>query len=284
MVEDRDLDRLVEVLRGYGRCAVALSGGVDSSVVAKAAQLALGDRAVAVTAKSASVSADELAWAQTVADVVGIRHVVVETSEFANPDYVRNAGDRCYHCKNELYGQVGRLREQLAFEVMCSGANVDDMGDYRPGLVAAEEHSVRHPLMEAGFDKEMIRSAARRWGLPNWDKPAAPCLSSRIAVGVEATPERTHRVEEAERFLRSLGFGEHRVRVHAGELARIEVPREDLARLADPDLADRISRRFRELGFQFISVDIEGFRSGGLNVLVPAEMLRRHPSRSPDSK
>jgi uncharacterized protein len=199
--------------------------------------------------------------------------VVIETNEFANPAYVRNDGTRCYFCKSELYDQLARLRERLGFEVICSGANLDDAGDYRPGLQAAAERRVRHPLQEAGFSKEMVRRLARQWQLPNWDKPASPCLSSRMAIGVEVTPERAARVDRAEQYLRQLGLANLRVRYHPGDHARIEVSIEDLPRVIEPAARVQLVETFKTLGFKFVSLDLEGFRSGGLNVLVPIEML-----------
>jgi uncharacterized protein len=249
-----------------------MSGGIDSTVVAQAAQLALGERAVAVTADSPSVPRTELAEAQELARHIGIRHRIVGTSEFANPDYVKNDGTRCYFCKSELYAQIERILPELGVEVVCSGANVDDMGDYRPGLTAAAEHHVRHPLQEAGLTKAEVRQLARAWGLPTWDKPASPCLSSRLAPGVQVTTERTSRVEAAESYLRSLGYRECRVRLHEGELARIEVPVAELHRLAESGVRDDLARRFRELGFQFVTLDLQGFRSGSLNALVNLEL------------
>ncbi|MCS6851002.1 MAG: ATP-dependent sacrificial sulfur transferase LarE [Gemmataceae bacterium] len=261
-------DHLLEVLRSYGSAAVAFSGGIDSTVVAQAAFLALGERAVAVTADSPSVARAELDEARQLARRIGIRHRVIITAEFGNPDYVRNDGRRCYFCKSELYQRLEALLPELGVAVMCSGANLDDLGDYRPGLWAAAEHRVRHPLQEAGCTKADVRALARSWGLPNWDKPASPCLSSRIAPGVAATPERVARVEAAEALLKSLGYRECRVRVHEGELARIEVPPTEVARLADPAVSAVVIGRFRELGFRFVTLDLEGFRSGSLNVLV----------------
>ncbi|MBY0523223.1 MAG: ATP-dependent sacrificial sulfur transferase LarE [Gemmataceae bacterium] len=264
-------DRLLEVLRALGSAAVAFSGGIDSTVVAQAAHLALGDRAVAVTADSASVARTELADARRLAQQIGIRHVVVATEEFANPDYVRNDGTRCYFCKSELYTQIDTRLDGLGVAVVCSGANLDDQGDYRPGLKAAAEHRVRHPLQEAGFTKADVRALARAWGLPTWDKPASPCLSSRLAPGVEVTRERTARVEAGEAFLKSLNLRECRVRLHEGELARIEVPLSEVARLAEPSVRDALVRRFNELGFQYVTLDLQGFRSGSLNALVSLE-------------
>jgi uncharacterized protein len=272
-------ERLLEILGSLGSTAVAFSGGIDSTVVAQAACLALGDRAVAVTADSPSVPRSELAEAKGLAQRIGIRHVVVATEEFQDPDYVRNDGTRCYYCKSELYGRIETLLPELGVTVICSGANLDDQGDYRPGLKAATEHAVRHPLQEAGFTKADVRALARDWGLPTWDKPASPCLSSRLAPGVEVTRERTARVEAAEEYLRSLGWRECRVRLHEGELARVEVPADDLPRLADPALREGLVRRLKELGFRFVTLDLEGFRSGSLNTLVSLETKRRFDGR-----
>jgi uncharacterized protein len=267
-------ERLLETLRGMGTVAVAFSGGIDSTVVADAARQALGDRAVAVTADSASVPRAEVAEARQLAERIGIRHIVVATEEFADPDYVRNDGSRCYFCKSELYSRIETLLPELAADTICSGANLDDDGDYRPGLKAAAEHHVRHPLQEAGFTKADVRALALARGLPTWDKPASPCLSSRLAPGVEVTRERTGRVEAAEVYLRSLGFRECRVRLHEGELARVEVPAEGLARLADPAVREGLTRRLKELGFRYVTLDLEGFRSGSLNDLVSLDTKR----------
>src|SRR5262249_44051750 len=244
---------------------------------------ALGDRAVAVTADSASVPRSELEEARRLAREIGIAHRVVATQEFANPDYVRNDGARCYYCKSELYDQIESLLPELEVDVIFSGANLDDQGDYRPGLKAAAEHAVRHPLQEAGFTKADVRALARHWGLPTWDKPASPCLSSRLAPGVEVTPERTERVELAEAYLKTFGLREFRVRLHEGELARIEVPLAELPRLADPALAQDLVRRLKDLGFRFVTLDLEGFRSGSLNTLVSLDKKRLYanPTEAP---
>ena len=264
-------DRLLEILRGLGRVAVAFSGGIDSTVVAMAAYLALGDRAVAVTADSPSVPRAEVEEAGELARRIGIRHRVVQTEEFNDADYVRNDGTRCYYCKSELYARIESILPELQADVICSGANLDDLGDYRPGLTAAAEHAVRHPLQEAGMSKADVRALARSWGLPPWDKPASPCLSSRLAPGVEVTRERTARVEAAEAYLKGLGIRELRVRLHEGELARVEVPAAELPRLAEPAVREALVRRLKELGFRFVTLDLEGFRSGSLNTLVSLE-------------
>jgi uncharacterized protein len=276
--DDSDLlakrDRLLAVLGELPSVAVAFSGGVDSAVVAKAAAVALGGRAVAVTADSPSVPRSELTDARRLAEVIGICHVVLPTHEFDDPDYLRNDGSRCYFCKSELYTVIERALPDLGAAVVCSGANLDDAGDYRPGLTAAAEHHVRHPLQEAGFTKADVRAVARLWGLPVWDKPAAPCLSSRIAPGLAVTPERTRRVEQAETYLKTLGLRECRVRYHDGDLARVEVPAAEVARLAADPVRTGLAAEFRRLGFKFVTLDLDGFRSGSLNELVPLAVRR----------
>lgn len=266
-------------MRGIGPCAVAFSGGVDSAVVARAAFEALGGQAVAVTADSPSVARAELEQARRTAGLIGIRHHILATGEFDNPDYRKNDGARCYFCKDELYSRIEALLPQLGVSVICSGANTEDAGDYRPGLRAAAEHRVRHPLQEAGLGKAEVRALARQWRLEVWDKPASPCLSSRIAPGVPATAERAAMIERAEAYLRSLGLRECRVRLHEGELARIEVPPMEISRLASPEVCEALARHLRSLGLRFITLDLEGFRSGSMNELVPLEVRSQFASR-----
>jgi uncharacterized protein len=272
---ERQREDLLQILRAMKRVAVAFSGGIDSTVVAQAAYFALGNDAVAVTADSPSVPRAEIEEARELAKRIGIRHLLVGTQEFTDPDYTRNDGSRCYHCKSELYSQIEKILPEFQTEIICSGANLDDRGDYRPGLLAAAEHLVRHPLQEAGFTKADVRALAHAWGLPTWDKPASPCLSSRLAPNVQVTPERTHRVEQGELYLRSLGLRECRLRLHEGELARVEVPLSELPRLADPAVREGLVRRLKELGFTYVTLDLEGFRSGSLNTLVSLETRRR---------
>jgi uncharacterized protein len=256
-------------------CAVAFSGGVDSAVVAKAAFTVLGERAIAVTGVSASLASGELELAEQLARQIGIRHHVISTGEIAQESYARNAPDRCFHCKTELYNQVERILPELGVQVIVNGANVDDLGDYRPGMLAAANFAVRSPLAECGFSKTDVRDLAKHWELPVWDKPATPCLSSRVAYGLEVTPERLSRVDRSEQVLRRLGLRECRIRYHHGDLARIEVPPAELARLVTGDVRECLIRELRGLGFRFVTIDLEGFQSGSLNRLVQIDTLGR---------
>ncbi|HEV3005158.1 MAG TPA: ATP-dependent sacrificial sulfur transferase LarE, partial [Pirellulales bacterium] len=250
-------DRLLAVLAGYGSCAVAFSGGVDSTVVAKAAQLALGQRAAAVTGTSASLADGELAEAEALARLIGIRHQVVATDEFASSDYRRNATDRCYHCKTELYTRLAELAPELGVAVIANGANLDDQGDYRPGMAAAREHMVCSPLVECELTKADVRQLAAHWGLPTWDKPASPCLSSRVAYGEEVTPERLAMIDRAEQVVRGLGLRELRVRYHKGDLARIEVPLSELPQLAESAVRRSLVEQLHAIGFKYVTLDLE---------------------------
>jgi pyridinium-3,5-biscarboxylic acid mononucleotide sulfurtransferase len=201
---------------------------------------------------------------------------VIRTDEFADPNYLRNNTDRCYFCKSELYGRLSALLGELGVDVIASGANTDDAGDHRPGMRAAGENGVRHPLQECGLGKDDVRALAKGWGLPTWDKPATPCLSSRIAYGEAVTPERVRMIDQAEQWLRqTLGLRVLRVRYHKGDLARVEVPLDDLPRLVEPSVRLAMIKAFREVGFKYLTLDLEGFRSGSLNALIPVENLQR---------
>jgi len=259
---------LLANIAAHGSCAVAFSGGVDSAVVAKGAFEALGKRAVAVTGTSASLAAGELEQAEEIARLIGIRHRVINTDEFAQGNYLRNAPDRCYHCKTELYTQLERILPELGVGVILNGANADDAGDYRPGMTAAAEHCVRSPLAECGITKSEVRALAAEWNLPVWDKPASPCLSSRVAYGEEVTPERLAMIDSAEQFLRGKGLKICRVRYHRGDLARIEVTPEELLPLCEPQTRRELAAELHRLGFKFVTIDLEGFRSGSLNELL----------------
>ena len=267
-------EHLLDQVVLYEVCAVAFSGGVDSAVVAKAAFLVLGDRAIAVTSVSASLPEAELFSAKELAKEIGIRHLLMNTDEIEDASYARNAKDRCYHCKSHLYqAMVETLTKQNDIRVLLNGTNADDLGDYRPGLVAAEEFSVRSPLADCGFTKADVRELAQFWNLPVWNKPAAPCLASRIAYGEEVTPKKLKMVEAAEQFLRSLGLNELRVRYHAGDLARLEVPPESIAKLAEPNVRAQIITRLKEVGFLYVTLDLSGFQSGSMNAVLTVEEL-----------
>jgi len=267
-------DSLLALLRGFGSCAVAFSGGLDSTVLAKAAQLSLGDRAVAVTGVSESLATGELDECRDLARQIGIRHEAVRTEELANSEYQKNRSDRCYHCKTELFARVERIARHLDVAVVADGSNRDDHGEHRPGLQAAKDSKVRSPLAECGFTKDEIRALAAYWQLPTWDKPATPCLSSRIAYGEEVTPERLARIDQAERFLRERGFQPLRVRYHRGDQARIEVSSEALSKFLDPQFRREVVTRLKALGFKYVSLDLEGFRSGSMNAVLPSESLQ----------
>jgi uncharacterized protein len=247
---------------------VAFSGGVDSTVLAKAAHLALGDNAVAVTGVSASLANGEANAAGELAAQIGIRHVVIQTGEFDRAEYVRNESDRCFHCKTELYTQMEGLAERLGVAVLVNGANVDDLGDYRPGMKAAEGHQIKSPMAECGLTKQDVRQLAAQWHLPVWNKPATPCLSSRVAYGERVTPERLSMIDLAEQYLRGLGLTTVRVRYHKGDLARLEVPPEAIDRLCADPVRTELAAKLKSLGFRFVSIDLEGFRSGSLNDLI----------------
>lgn len=264
--------QLLDWFNNLESCLVAFSGGVDSSVVAKAASLALQDRAIAVTAKSPSVAQRDLEIAQQVAAAIGICHEVVETSELSRPGYVANAPDRCFHCKSELYDHLTAIRSRYATEVIVNGANLDDQGDHRPGMIAAANANVRSPLIECAIDKSTLRKIAKEWSLPVWDRPASPCLASRIAYGVEVTPERLKMIELAEAVVRDLGLRDMRVRYHEGDLARIEVPVDSIAVLADADIRQRVEAELREIGFKFVTLDLGGLKSGSLNQLIQVQL------------
>jgi uncharacterized protein len=278
-------DRLLELLRSFGSCAVAFSGGLDSTVLAKAAQLALGPSAVAVTGTSESLASGELDQCRELARLIGIRHEVIRTEEVSNPEYQKNTSDRCYHCKTELFTRVEQIARHVDAAVVADGSNRDDHGEHRPGLQAAKDRKVRSPLAECDFTKPELRALAEHWGLPTWDKPATPCLSSRIAYGEAVTPERLAMIDRAERFLRGHGFQPLRVRYHRGDMARIEVSPDGLARFLDPEFRRDVVDELKQIGFKYVSLDLEGFRSGSMNAVLPAESLqiigRTAPPREP---
>ncbi len=262
------INRLVDFMKSMQHCVVAYSGGVDSAVVAKIAALVLGERAKAVMAVSPSVATGEVESAKTLAEEIGINFHLIHTSEMEDPRYLKNDERRCYYCKQGLYLALKEFVREFPHTTIANGTNTDDLGDYRPGLEAARELRVVSPLVEAGLNKQNVRQLAKQWNLSVWDKPATPCLSSRIAYGESVTPERLRMVDQAETYLRSLGFRELRVRYHAGDLARIEIPQGEVSRFATLAEDKKIANRFRDLGFRFVTLDLVGFRSGSLNSLV----------------
>lgn len=262
---DAKWGRMAEMLRSMERVVVAFSGGVDSTFVLKAAVEALGrENVLAVTSRSASVAASDVEDAERLAGQIGAAHVFIETDEFTNPDYLANPTNRCYHCKTSLYSHLERIRVERGMRFIVNGTNADDASDYRPGLLAAAEHGVRAPAAEVGLTKAEIRILSARLGLPTHDKPASPCLSSRVQYGETITPEKLRRIEACESFLHGLGFRECRVRNH-GDLARIEVAATDVARLTEPSMRSAVDERFREAGYSYVAVDLRGFRSGSMN-------------------
>lgn len=273
----RKTDHLQQILADMDRIIVAFSAGVDSTVVAKAAFLARGDQAQAVTAVSPSLASGEKEEAIKLAELIGIPHQLVSTSEFATPEYRANASNRCFYCKTELYQILNQAiaRHDWQDAMVVNGANLDDRGDHRPGMQAAADFEVRSPLIEAGLTKADVRDLARHWDLPIWNKPAHPCLSSRIAYGVEVTEERVGRIDAAERFLREeFDIPELRVRLEPQELARIEVPLDQINRLTGPTALPRVTQKFLELGFQNVTLDLQGFRSGSMNSFLSLEELQ----------
>lgn len=261
-------DRLIEILRGYGSCVVAYSGGLDSTVLAKAAHLALGDRAAAVIGTSASMAVGELDEARETAQGIGIRCELIATGELDIAAYRDNKADRCYHCKSELFARVEEVARRLNAAVVVDGSNHDDREDYRPGRKAVAERNVKSPLAECGLTKAEIRELAKSWGLPTWNKPATPCLSSRIAYGEQVTPERLAMVDRAEQFLRERGFEPMRVRYHKGDAARIEVAVEQLSKFVADGFRREVVEHLKSLGFKYVSLDLEGFRSGSMNAVL----------------
>ena len=263
------LEQLHQLLGGMEGVLVAFSGGTDSSLVAAAAAKALGDRALAVTAVSPSLAPGEAEDARAVAEQVGIRHMTVRTHEAQDPAYLANGADRCYRCKDELYDVLAEVAADAGIPVIASGANADDLKDVRPGLRAAAEHGVRHPLVEVGMTKLEVRQAAKAMGLPNWDKPASACLSSRIEHGVTITVDQLSKVGRAERVLKDLGFRQCRVRVHGGDLVRVEVEAHEIDRLNEPATRATVVAALTGLGYRYVTLDLQGFRSGSMNPVNP---------------
>jgi pyridinium-3,5-biscarboxylic acid mononucleotide sulfurtransferase len=263
-------DRLLSILREMESVLVAFSGGVDSTLLARAAKDALGDRALLVTADSETYPSAELAEAQRLGELLGLRHLVVATRELDNAEYARNGASRCFFCKEELFEKLQPIAAREGARTLVYGANVDDLGDHRPGMQSARQRGVRAPLIEAGLGKDEIRALSRTLGLPTWDKPSFACLSSRFQYGDPITSDKLRRVDLAEAFVRSLGFRQFRVR-HHDRLARLEIPLAEIPRLWQDGRQERILERFRDLGWVYVAVDLAGFQSGSANLPLTLE-------------
>jgi pyridinium-3,5-biscarboxylic acid mononucleotide sulfurtransferase len=266
--------KLIDRIQTFESVAVAFSGGVDSGVVAAAAYRALGSRSVAITGIGNAVAQSELSNAREVAKAIGIRHIELSTHEIQDANYVRNDASRCYHCKTNLYSTLLRWTTENGFRAILSGANLDDLGDYRPGLKAASEHQVVSPLADLEIDKASVRHLANYFELSIADKPASPCLASRIAYGQSVTAERLERIERAESFLHRLGFIDVRVRLHADDLARLEFSAQDILKAFETNNRSAIVTHMKDLGFKFVTLDLGGRQSGSLNQVLPIIQLR----------
>ncbi len=266
--------KMREILRSLKHVAVAFSAGVDSTLVLKVALDTLGsDRVIAATGQSDSLAEGEFAEACQLTEQLGAKHIILQTDEFENENYISNPHDRCYYCKTTLYSHLGKYIAECGINAIVNGINADDYGDWRPGIQAADEHQVHAPIAEAGITKQEVRILSEWLNLPTFDKPASPCLSSRVQYGERIIPQKLQRIERAEAFLKSLGIRECRVR-HHDNLARVEVQPEDISKLAEPGVRERIDAHFRELGYSYVTLDLRGFRSGSMNEVISLNIRR----------
>ena len=266
----KKLAGLEEYIRGLGSLAVGFSGGVDSSLLLVIAHEILGDRAIAVTGVDASVPERELTEAKAFCEERGIKHFIVSWNPMQEEGYRNNSPDRCYYCKKGIFSEIKKVADENGIEYLAEGSNMDDLGDYRPGLRAVEELSVTSPLRKAGLYKSDIRIISKAMGLPNWSKPAYACLASRFVYGEEITKEKLHMIDLAEQFLIENGFYEERVRIH-GNIARIEVPAKDIPRLAEDGMREAVYKRLKEIGFLFVTLDMRGYQTGSMNATINAK-------------
>ena len=264
------LSRLKEYIGELGSLAVGFSGGVDSSFLMVVAHEVLGDKAIAVTGVDASVPERELTEAKEFCEKYGIRQVTCSWNPMQEESYRKNSPDRCYYCKKGVFSEIKRVADEYGIEYVAEGSNMDDLGDYRPGLRAVEELSVKSPLREVGLYKEDIRNISKALGLPTWSKPAYACLASRFVYGEEITEEKLHMIDQAEQFLIEHGFYQERVRIH-GNIARIEVPAKDIPRLAEDEMREIVYKKFKDIGFLFVTLDMHGYKLGSMNATIKSE-------------